>query len=176
LRASDGYDETRLVVSAASRPLRRQLRALAWLTLEEVALDAEGEGGRLVARTSARQVAERLRIDPGTAAGALRLLRERGLLTVERGHGPAGRFGLSIYVLGSVSGLTVVPPRTVQACVVSPPMEKSAVGVAPVDDPRLDPPGVAQPRMGGPHAGEPPSPPSLQCPGQGALELRKTPS
>jgi hypothetical protein len=58
--------------------LREELRALAWVTLEEVALDAVAEDGRLVARTSVRQVAERLRIDPGSAAGALRLLRDRG--------------------------------------------------------------------------------------------------
>lgn len=68
-------------MSAASRGLRRQLRALAWVTLEEVALDAVDEDGRLVAHTSARQVAERLRIDPGTAAGALRELRDRGSST-----------------------------------------------------------------------------------------------
>jgi hypothetical protein len=98
-------------VSAASRTLRRQLRPLLWVTLEEVALDAVAEDGRWVARTSARQVAERLGIDPSTANNALRDLRRHGLLTLEREHGPAGRFGLSVYVLGSIPGLTVVPPR-----------------------------------------------------------------
>ena len=84
---SDGFEDAALLVSAASRTLRRQLRALAWVTLEEVALDAVAEGGRLVARTSARQVAERLGVDPGTAAGALRVLRDRGLWLLEREHG-----------------------------------------------------------------------------------------
>ena len=59
------------MVSAASRTLRRQLRALAWVTLEDVALDAVAEDGRLVARTSARQVAERLGVDPCAVARAL---------------------------------------------------------------------------------------------------------
>ena len=75
-------DGATLVVSALSRALRRQLRPLAWVTLEEVALDAVAEDGRLLARTSARQVAERLGVDPGTAASALRALRRRGLLAL----------------------------------------------------------------------------------------------
>ena len=50
---------------------------LAWVTLEEVALDAVAEDGRLVARTSARQVAERLGVDPGTAQGIAVLPRPR---------------------------------------------------------------------------------------------------
>ena len=105
------YEDAAVVVSAASRTLRRQLRALVWMTLEEVALDAVAEGDRLVARTSARQVAERLGVAPGTAAGALGVLRDRGLLVLEREQGPVGRFGLSVYVLGPLAGLAVVPPR-----------------------------------------------------------------
>ena len=76
-----------VLLSADCRPLRRALRPLVWVTLEEVALDAVVEDGRLVARTSARQVAERLGIDPGTAAAALRDLRKRGLVTSFRETG-----------------------------------------------------------------------------------------
>ena len=54
-----------IIVTTASRPLRRRLRPLAWVALEEVALDAVAEEGRLVARTSARQVAQLLGVDPG---------------------------------------------------------------------------------------------------------------
>jgi hypothetical protein len=162
-------------VSAASRGLRRQLRALAWVTLEEVALDAVDEDGRLVAHTSARQVAERLRIDPGTAAGALRELRDRGLLHLEREHGPAGRFGLSVYIIGSVPGLTVVPPWAAEPRVESPWMEKAAVGnanrlLAAADRRRFDPPRLAQPRMAEPNMDMTTPSPSLQCPGQAALD------
>jgi hypothetical protein len=83
------------------------------MVLEDVALDAVVEDGRLVARTSARRLAEQLRIDPGTAANALRQLRHRGLLALERDPGPAGRFGLAVYVLGDVDGLAVVAPNGV---------------------------------------------------------------
>ena len=106
--------ECSIVVSTASRSLRRKLRPLAWLVLEEVALTAVEDGGRLVAHTSARQVADRVGVDPGTAAGALRVLRDRGLLRLEREKGRAGRFGLSVYVLGSIAGLTVVRPSAVE--------------------------------------------------------------
>jgi DNA-binding MarR family transcriptional regulator len=103
-----------IVVTTASRALRRQLRPLAWLALEEVALDAVAEKGRLVARTSARQVAELLGVEPGTAAGALRTLRRHGLLVLEQEKGPTGRFGLSVYVLGRVDGLSVGSPRVAE--------------------------------------------------------------
>ena len=115
------------MLSADCRPLRRALRPLVWVTLEEVALDAVVEDGRVVARTSARQVAERLGIDPGTAAAALRDLRERGLVTSFRETGPAGRFGLSIYQLGAIAGLTVMSPGTADPRVTSPLMAQPGV-------------------------------------------------
>ena len=78
------FSEHAVVVSVELRPLRRRLRPLAWLALEEVALDAVAEEGRLVARTSARRVAELLGVDPSTAAAALRVLRDQGLVGLER--------------------------------------------------------------------------------------------
>jgi len=100
-----------IVVEAGSGPLRRVLSATAWVVLEEVALGAESTGdGRLVAATSARQVAAGLAIDAGTAAGALRQLRRRGILTLERQPGPGGRFGLSTYSLTTPPGLIVLHP------------------------------------------------------------------
>ena len=119
-----------VLVSRTSRRLRRELRPLVWMVLEEVALDAECENGRLIARTSARRVAEGLGIDPGTAAGALRSLRQKGVLALEREFGVAGRFGLAVYVLATVDGLTVVTRGT---------------GM----------PGGAGPHMGQPHMAEP---------------------
>ena len=64
----------------------------------------------LVARTSARRVAELLRVDPGTAAAALRALRQEGVLALEREKGTAGRFGLSVYVLRPIAGFYVLVP------------------------------------------------------------------
>lgn len=100
--------EAAVALSAASRGMRRQLRPLVWVALEEVALDAVSEDGRLLSCTSARLVAERLGIPPVEAAGALRSLRQRGLLVLEHETGADRRFGLSVYRLGVVPGLAVV--------------------------------------------------------------------
>jgi DNA-binding transcriptional ArsR family regulator len=197
--SADVHDDAAVVVSAASRALRRQLRPLVWVTLEEVALDAVVEGGRLLARTSARQVAERLGVDPGTAAGALRALRRRGLLALERKQGPAGRFGLSVYILGPIAGLTVLKPGAKGPRIPGPPLVSSSaeepasgapLGFVP---PQSDHPGVDGPRAALSHTvgcpGTPyptdaevaehdspqrrarPLPPSPPCPGQMPLDL-----
>lgn len=157
---SESIDGAVLVVSAASRALCRQMRPLAWVILEEIALDAVAEDGRLVARTSARQVADRLGVDPGTAAGALRDLQLLGVLELEREHGPAGRFGLSVYVLGSTAGLTVVRPSAAAPCVASPCVETPKVDesgrvVSDGGERRPVRPGAANPRLVKPHAAEP---------------------
>ncbi len=103
-------DAGRIVLGPAARELRRALRPIEWVVLEDVALDARrDEAGALVAPTSARRVAEHLALTPGAVARALARLRAAGLLTHTRQAGPAGRFGLSAYVLGAVPGLDVVP-------------------------------------------------------------------
>jgi hypothetical protein len=133
LAAGDaGVDALALLLSAECRALRRALRPLVWVTLEEVALDAVVEDGRLLSRTSARQVAERLAVDPGTAATALRTLRARGLLSLQREKGPAGRFGLSVYELVPVAGLAVVRPRTAAPLVAWP--QVGATNVVPASE------------------------------------------
>jgi DNA-binding transcriptional ArsR family regulator len=137
----DGPGSHAVLLGTECRPLRRALRPLVWVTLEEVALDAVMEDGRLLARTSARQIADRLGLDPTTVAGALKALRQRGLLTLEREKGPAGRFGLSVYALGPMPGLTVVSPGRVDPCVVLPSV------VRPV----LAAPGMASPSSNQPH-------------------------
>jgi hypothetical protein len=76
--------------------------------------------GRLVARTSARQIADRLGLDPTPVGEAWRARRERGLAVLGREKGPAGRFGLSVYQLGRVTGLTVVSPCRADPRMVSP--------------------------------------------------------
>jgi hypothetical protein len=100
---------------------------MAWTVLEDLALDAEADRAGLVARTSARRVAEHLEIQPGTAAKALQRLRAQGLVALTREPGPGGRFGLSVYQLVPVPGLvpTVQPgPRAVSPHVA----ERSVVG------------------------------------------------
>lgn len=97
-----------LLLTDASAPLRCRLRPLPWIVLEQLALEAIEKDGRLVAATSARRIAEQLRVDPGEAARALRVLRAAGLVGL-LGSGPAGRrFGLASYVLGEIPGLVVL--------------------------------------------------------------------
>ena len=92
------------------------------MTLEEVALDAVAEDGRLVARTSARQVAERLGVDPGTAAGALRVLRDRGLLISNASTGRRAVSACRSTCSARSAGLTVIPPCAALPQMATPPM------------------------------------------------------
>jgi len=132
-----------VLVSRASRRLRRELRPLVWMVLEEVALVAECENGRLIARTSARQVAEGLGIDPGTAAGALRALRQKGVLALERECGVSGRFGLAVYVLAAIDGLIVVTPDMRAPGVGGPHMVQPLVAAPDAVGPVADHPTAA---------------------------------
>ena len=70
------------------RALRLRLRALEWVVLEDVALDAVLDpAGRAIAATSARRIAANLGVDPGTVARALTHLRSEGLIDHNRSHG-----------------------------------------------------------------------------------------
>ena len=129
-----------VLVSRASRALRRSLTPLEWVVLEDVSLDAvEDEDGGLVAATSARQVAEHLGISPGSAAKALSRLRSLGLVTHDRQPGPAGRFGLSLYRL--------VPPPGVEVVTAS----GSTSTLPRTGAPRAESPGTATPRTAEAH-------------------------
>ena len=118
-------DGGRVVLGPAARELRRALRPIEWVVLEDVALDARRDGtGALVAPTSARRVAEHLALTPGAVARALARLRSAGLVTHARQAGPAGRFGLSAYVLGPVPGLEVLAPESDRPCPSPPHVER----------------------------------------------------
>jgi len=123
---------TRVVLTSASRELRRQLSPTVWAVLEEVALDASGELDVLVAATSSRRVAAQLGLAPSTAANALLQLRRRNLLRLQQRGGEAGRFGLAVYTLGSVPGL-LIEPGTDRPHTVPPHMADEATA-APADD------------------------------------------
>jgi hypothetical protein len=155
-RESDSHPPRGAVLlSHECRQLRRALRPLVWVTLEEIALDASWENGRLVARTSARQIADRLRLDPGTVAGALRDLRQRGLVALEREVRSTGRFGLSVYVFGPVSGLAILPAHLAKSCVASPSMVPQSLEKPGVGIPDVVVPNVVRPCMDGPAAVSP---------------------
>lgn len=146
-----------LVIGPASRELRRSLRPIEWVVLEDVALDARRhDDGVLVASTSAREVAEHLGLTPGAAARALASLRGAGLVTLDRQAGPAGRFGLSAYVLGPVPGLAVVnadeAPGVVRPRAARPRIELPCVADRHMahTEPCVDTPGVDTPGLTGP--------------------------
>jgi DNA-binding transcriptional ArsR family regulator len=114
LRSADGdraAPSSGLVVRDAARDLRRSLRPVVWVVLEELALDAVAVDGELVAPTSARSIAQNLGLDPGTTASAIRALRDRGLVDLIREPRSSGRFGLSHYRLRPVPGVEVLAPR-----------------------------------------------------------------
>lgn len=127
---------TELRVGEASAEVRASLRPIEWMLLEELTLAADAdETGVLVAPTSARAVAERLGLTAGAVARAL--LRALGLVSHLRHCGPAGRFGPSSYVLGSIPDLDVVDPRpapcgdppcSAAPCVESPHMAAPSMG------------------------------------------------
>jgi hypothetical protein len=89
--------------------------------LEDLALDAARQDGRLVASTSARLVAEHLGIDPGTAASALRSLRQRGFVELEQSTEHGGRFGLVGYTVHLPPGIDVTPSPCVDRPHTVPP-------------------------------------------------------
>ncbi len=129
---------TRVVLTSASRELRRQLSPMVWAVLEEVALDASRELDVLVAATLSRRVAAQLGVAPSTVANALLQLRRRNLLCLQQRGGEAGRFGLAVYTLGSVPGLAVgpctdrphtVPPGTVDEDAAAGPL--AGAGASP---------------------------------------------
>jgi DNA-binding transcriptional ArsR family regulator len=124
----EGLPCSHLVLDARVLASVRRLRPMPWAVLEAVALVADADGHELVARTSARHLADLLGVDPGTAAAGLRVLRRHGVLELRRAGGPGGRFGLSAYILGDIAELGLRP------CVGSP-------GVVPphVGDPRKGP-------------------------------------
>jgi hypothetical protein len=74
----------------------------------DVALDAEWRDSRLVAATSARLVADHVGVDAGTAASALRVLRDGGLVELRQSTGPSGRFGLAEYTVHLPDGIEVI--------------------------------------------------------------------
>jgi hypothetical protein len=128
-----GVRPSGFVVREAARQLRRSLRPVAWLVLEELMFDAVDVDDELVVATSARSIAAELGLDPGTVASALRVLRRRGLVELARPQGPCGRFGLSTYRLGAIPGLAALAPcadspRTVEPAPVDAHIARTNVG------------------------------------------------
>jgi hypothetical protein len=122
------------------RALRLRLRALEWVVLEDVALDAVLDpAGRAVAATSARNIAANLAVDPGTVAKVLTRLRAEGLIEHSRAQGTDGRFGLSAYLLAPIPGIDLFElgaPTTARPRTERPRVEKPPTAAPPKPTPR----------------------------------------
>ena len=115
------------MVSTASRSLRRKLRPLPWLVLEEVALTAVEDGGRWVAHTSARQVADQVGVDPGTAAGALRSCGIVAYSGWSARRAELAASGSRSTCLGSIAGLTLVKPSEAERHLALPSLDETDI-------------------------------------------------
>ena len=121
-------------LTPACRDVRRRVGPMAWAVLEDLVLDARvDERGIVVAGSSARQVAANLGIEPGTAARALRRLRDDGFVVLVREAGADGRFGLSAYQLPGITGLTITASD--RPCVVQPHAVGPRTATPNADDP-----------------------------------------
>jgi DNA-binding transcriptional ArsR family regulator len=91
---------TRLVVTAASAPLRRQLGPVAWCALEILVLNARRDADRrLVASLNARDLAHTLGVGRDAATNAVSALRRSGLVASSERRGSGGRFAGTQLVL-----------------------------------------------------------------------------
>ena len=101
----------RLDIDARTRPWRRQLGALAWAALEDLALAAHPSDQGWVAPVGVRDIARGIGVTKDTAARAVTILSSAGLVVFERVEGHNGR-RRSGYRLRLPDGMHVRPCRT----------------------------------------------------------------
>jgi DNA-binding transcriptional MocR family regulator len=89
--------------------------------LEVLTLEAADDDGALVTRTSARTLGRAVSVSKDTAAGALRLLADAGLIERRPQHRTGGRFGAGGYVLHLPPGLATVRNPTEPSPAPTPP-------------------------------------------------------
>ncbi len=121
-----------LMLTGASAALRSRLQALPWMVLEQLGFDAHLDSGRLVAASSARRIAEQLKVDPGAVAAALRVLRKAGIVDLVHPGTSRSRFDLASYLLGETPGLLVLragaPPQQTGRDSLAPRPDRAATG------------------------------------------------
>jgi hypothetical protein len=127
--------ERGVVVWSHARALVGTFRPQSWVVLHDLVFDAEWVDDRWVAPSSTRLVAEHLRIDPGTAATALRQLRDCGVAELTQASGSAGRFGLASYTLRLPSGIEVVSPCAAGPHTVEPDTAPDLTSAQPAPRP-----------------------------------------
>lgn len=113
-----------LVISRPALASIRRLGTTAWVVLELLTLEAAADDGALVARTSARSIAEAVSVSKDTAAAALRRLAVAGLVERRPQYRTGGRFGSGGYVLHLPAGLATGVRRRDEAAPVAAPADR----------------------------------------------------
>ena len=148
-----------VVLSAECRLVRRSLRPLVWVILEEIVLARLSS--TTVSSLRAPRPARSLNDSGSTRAPwrkRRRVLGRRGLVSLEREKGPAGRFGLSVYELRPPAGMTVVQPDAAELLMVSPSMVQPDTAGAVVLSPCVAASQVESSRLEAAAPGPPPQP------------------
>jgi len=174
--ANPANGEHGVVVWSHARDLLRVFRPQAWVVLQDLALDAELRDGRLVSSSSARLVADHLHIDPGTAAAALRTLRDRGIAQLTQSSGAGGRFGLAAYTLLLPQGLELLSQRVNEPCAARPGADPPITVKPIIHEPCLETAHAVTPSRRGTTPAAPPRPRRLPTAtseqwSQGTLDL-----
>ena len=103
--------------------LRRELGAIAWCALEVIAAQAVTDGDALVARVSVRRLAGEMDVATNTAARAVRVLLDRGLLVRSQRRATSGRFERGLYEI-------VVPADALAIVSATPQQSRAATSAA----------------------------------------------
>ena len=102
-----------LVVGAAGAVLRRRLGPTAWVVLEAAVALANDADGDLVVEASVRSLALEVGLAKNTAARALSVLRDYGLVMFTQTRDDDGLFSAGRYVIALPDDVfTVVAPMT----------------------------------------------------------------
>ena len=102
--------DRRLVLTAGSVEIRRQVGPTAWVVFEELVLVSTGPGGACVASVSIRALAGRLGLAKDTIARAIARLRRAGLVTAHQSRTDTGVFATGSYTLTIPPSIAIDDP------------------------------------------------------------------
>lgn len=129
---SSGASPRCLVVGCDAEAVRRSLGPLAWTALEVLFESSESIDGAVVARSSARCLADALGVAKNTAHRAIVALRRAGLIEPTQLRTPDGKFTRGAYRLSvAPSVLRLVEPQVVRSNSGRPSKRCSAPAAPP---------------------------------------------
>ena len=124
---------TAVVVTAASRSLRRELGPVALAVLVELVTEAREEHGALLVPASARSIGAAVGIAKDTAAAALRRLVAAGVVVRTGPSRDRGRFGAAALRIVLPDGMKAVCAGGAPAVPIAPlPVERDTAAPAGV--------------------------------------------